>query len=170
MMHRNEITAAAMRDGKNMSSVGVFLLFNPLIRPVGSAVMALANCIVNQEDIQRHASVAKAVEDKTHIEFEFSGSNIMLRITPNLNTLMAGVLFPNAELRDLIKDFAFGVTCECDEMTSAQQLRLRPPNFWTGFTAALKHMMVAHGFTKGDTLFLRLDFDRKNAQVILPKD
>jgi len=38
MLHRNEITAAAMRDGKNVNSIGIFLLFNPLIRPVGSAV------------------------------------------------------------------------------------------------------------------------------------
>jgi hypothetical protein len=169
MMHRNEITAAAMRDGKNMSSVGVFLLFNPLIRPVGSAVLALANCITNREDIQRHANIAKALEDRTNIDFEFSGSSILLRITPNLNTLMAGVLFPNAELRVLIKDFVFDVTCECAEMNSTQKLRLRPPNFWTGFTAALKHMMVFHSFARGDDLLLRLDFDSKNAEIILPK-
>ena len=62
-----------------------------------------------------------------------------------------------------------GADCECDEMTSIQQLRLRPPNFWTGFTAALKHMMVFHSFARGDDLLLRLDFKSKNAKIILPK-
>lgn len=169
MMHRNEITAAALRDGKNMSSVGVFLLFNPLIRPVGSAVLALANCKPELDDIQRHANVAKAVEDKTYVEFEFSGSSILLKITPNLNTLMAGVLFPNADLRVLIKDFVFNVSCECGEMSSTQQLRLRPPNFWTGFTAALKHVVDFHGFARGHSLLLLVDFDSKNAQIILQR-
>ncbi len=159
MLHRNEITAAAMRDGKNMSSVGVFLLFNPLIRPVGSSVMALANARLDQESIQLHANVAKAVEDKTHIQFEFSGSDIELTVTPNLNTLMAGVLFPGAELRALIKDYVFDVGCECGKMSSTQQLRLRPPNFWTGFTAALKHALDNHQISRGDSITMLLDFE-----------
>ena len=165
MMHRNEITAAAMRDGKNMSSVGVFLLFNPLIRPVGSSVMALANAILDQESIQLHANVAKAVEDKTHIHFEFNGSDILLTVTPNLNTLMAGVLFPSAELRALIKDYVFDVSCECGRMSSTQQLRLRPPNFWTGFTAALKHALDSHQVSKGDSVAMHLDFERASMMM-----
>jgi hypothetical protein len=168
MMHRNEITAAAMRDGKNMSSVGVFLLFNPLIRPVGSSVMALANAILDQESIQLHANVAKAVEDKTHIHFEFIGSDILLKVTPNMNTLMAGVLFPSAELRALIKDSVFDVSCVCGEMSSTQQLRLRPPNFWTGFTAALKHAMDCHQLTKGGQISIRLIFDDSKAVLFHP--
>ncbi len=165
MMHRNEITAAAMRDGKNISSVGVFLLFNPLIRPVGSSVMALANAILDQESIQLHANVAKAVEDKTHVQIEFSGSDLLLTVTPNLNTLMAGVLFPSAELRALIKDYVFDVSCECGKMSSNQQLRLRPPNFWTGFTAALKHAMDYHQVSKGDSVTMLLSFERANMMM-----
>ena len=166
MMHRNEITAAAMRDGKNISSIGVFLLFNPLIRPVGSSVMALANVILDQESIQMHANIATAVEDKTLVHFEFSGTNILLSVVPNLNTLMAGVLFPSAELRGLIKDYVFDVVCECGNMSSTQQLRLRPPNFWTGFTAALKHAMNSHGLSKGKKIELVLDFEKSQALVL----
>lgn len=163
MMHRNEITAAAMRDGKNMSSVGVFLLFNPLIRPVGSSVMALANAILDQESIQLHANVARAVEEKTHIDFEFSGSHLILTIRPNLNTLMAGVLFPSAELRALIQGYVFDVFCECGKISSTQQLRLRLPNFWTGFTGALKHAIDFHQLTKGGQVSIRLSFDESKA-------
>jgi hypothetical protein len=58
MMHRNEITAAAIRDGKNVNSIGVFLIFNSLIRPVGSAVLALADQSFDVEQVKQYAAIA----------------------------------------------------------------------------------------------------------------
>lgn len=164
-LHRNEITAASLRDGKNMSSIGISILFNPLIRPVGSSVLALANINPDAEMIKRQANVAKAAEEKTLLDFEFQGSNILLKFIPNLNTLMAGVLFPNSDLKVLIGDKVFNMVCECGELKSTQQLRLRPPSFWTGFTAAIKHAKDLHGFSKGEELKVLLDFDRNVATL-----
>ncbi len=166
MMHRNELTAASIRDGKNLNSVSVFLLFNPLIRPVGSSVMALANVKTDPDFVKRYANIANASEDKTHVEFEFSGANILLRITPNLNTMTAGVLFPSLELRAMIKDTVFPVECNCGRMQSIQQLRLRPPNFWTGFTAAIKHAMDEHQYRKGQEIQILLDFENSKATLL----
>jgi hypothetical protein len=106
-LHRNENTAASLRDGKSMSSIGISILFNPLIRPVGSSVLALANINPDVEMIKRQANVAKAAEEKTLLDFEFQGSNIFFGFIPNLNILMAGVLSPTSDLKALIGDKFF---------------------------------------------------------------
>ena len=64
MLHRNEITAAAIRDGRNVNSVGIYLIFNPLIRPVGVAVLALANLNVEPEMARQYANITKSIEEK----------------------------------------------------------------------------------------------------------
>ena len=84
MLHRNEITAAAMRDGKNVNSIGIFLLFNPLIRPVGSAVLALADQTVDIELVKQYAAIARAAEEPTQLDFSFQGSDILISFIPNL--------------------------------------------------------------------------------------
>ena len=167
LMHRNEITAAALRDGKNVNSIGIFLLFNSLIRSVGSAVMALADQVVDPELVKQYANIARATEEPTQLDFSFQGSEIMLRFTPNLNTIAAGVLFPKAELRDMIKAHAFDVSCGCGTFESNQQLRLRNPSFWTGFTGSIKHLQNHHGYTKGDEIHMLVNLEKKVATLQL---
>lgn len=168
MLHRNEISAAAIRDGKNLASVSVFLLFNVFLRPAGAAVMTLANVKVEPEAARRYAAIARAIQEQTQLEFSFSGSDVLLRIVPNVNTMAAGVLFPRVELKEMIKDAVFKVVCECGKMNSVQELKLRPPNFWTGFTAAIKHCMDYHYFAKGDELNILLNFESGTATCQVP--
>jgi len=165
MLHRNEITAAALRDGKNVSSVGIFLIYNPLVRPAGLAVMTLANQTIDSEFARQYANIARAAEAPTTLEFEFEDSNIVLRFVPNLNTMMAGVLFPKAELRAMIKDHSFDVECQCGRLNSTQQLRLRDPSFWTGFSASIKHLKDDHFYAKGAEVKILLDFNRLAAVI-----
>ena len=166
MLHRNEITAASIRDSKNVNSIGVFLLFNALIRPVGVAVMALANIPIDPETARQYANIARAAEDKSYLDYSFQGDKILLSIRPNLNTVAAGVLFPSADLRAMIKDKLFSVNCSCNRLETQQQLRLRPPSFWTGFTAAIKHAMNDHNFSKNDVFKILLDFDTSKATFL----
>lgn len=163
MLHRNEVTDAALRDGKNLATVNIFLLYNPLLRSVGAAVMALADCKISEVDAGQYAQIAKAAIEPTELEWEFYGSDILIRFIPNLNTMAAGVLFPSNELKDMIKEIAFDVTCDCGGMVSEQQFRLRPPSFWTGFTAAIKHMTSSHFYIKGEVIEVVLRFDEQSA-------
>lgn len=165
MLHRNEVTAAALRDQKNVATINVFLLYNPLLRSVGAAVMALADCKVDPVTADQYARIARAAVEPTELEWEFSGSNILIRFTPNLNMLAAGVLFPPNDLRDMVKETAFDVLCECRGMSSEQQLRLRPPSFWTGFTGAIRHLTSEHYFVKGESVTMLLDFDNHKALI-----
>jgi len=166
MLHRNEITAASIRDSKNVNSIGVFLLFNTLIRPVGVAVMALANIPIDAETARQYANIARAAEDKSYLDYSFEGDKILLSIRPNLNTVAAGVLFPTADLRAMINDKVFSVCCSCNKLDTQQQLRLRPPSFWTGFTSAIKHAMNDHNFSKNDEFKIMLDFDTLEATFL----
>lgn len=168
MMHRSEISDAAVRDGRNLTSVSVFSLFNPLLRPVGAAVLALANVKIDAEVARRHAVFARAFQEQTVLEYSFSGSDILLRIIPNLNTMGSGILFPSTELREMIKDSTFSVVCGCGKLNSIQQLRLTPDDFWMGFTAAIKHFMELHHFSKGDELVILLNFESKIATCRVP--
>jgi hypothetical protein len=165
VLHRNEVTEAALKDQKNVATINVFLLYNPLLRSVGSAVMALANCKVDPVTADKYARIARAAVEPTELEWEFSGSNILIKFTPNLNMMAAGVLFPSNDLRDMIKEIAFDVSCECKGMESEQQLRLRPPSFWTGFTAAIRHLTTEHYFVKGESIKMILDFDNHKAEI-----
>ncbi len=166
MMHRNEITAAAMRDGKNVNSIGVFLIFNPLVRPVGSAVLALADQNFDVELVKQYAAIARAAEEPTQLDFSFQGSNILITFVPNLNTIAAGVLFPKQELRDMVKLHSFPVECFCGAFESNQMLRMKNPSFWTGFTGSIKHLQNQHGYKKGQEIQMLLDMDKKTAKVL----
>ena len=165
MLHRNEITAAALRDGKNVNSIGIYLIFNPLIRPVGAAVMALADQTIDIQFAKQYAEIARAAEDPTQLEFSFQGSDILIKFIPNLNTIAAGVLFPKQDLRAMIKPHAFQVSCFCDAYESNQMLRLKEPSFWTGFTGTIKHLQNHHGYNRGDEITILLDMNTKSAQV-----
>ena len=166
MLHRNEITAAAMRDGKNVNSIGIFLLFNPLIRPVGSAVLALANQKFDIELVKQYAAIARASEEPTQLDFNFQNGNILISFVPNLNTIAAGVLFPKQELRDMVKLHSFSVKCFCGSFESNQMLRMKNPSFWTGFTGAIKHLQNHHGYKKGQEIQILLDMEEKIAGII----
>jgi hypothetical protein len=166
MMHRNEITAAAMRDGKNVNSIGVFLIFNSLIRPVGSAVLALADQSFDVELVKQYAAIARAAEEPTQLDFGFQGSDILITFIPNLNTIAAGVLFPKQELRDMVKLHSFPVECFCGAFESNQMLRMKNPSFWTGFTGSIKHLQNQHGYKKGQEIQMLLDMDKKTAKVL----
>lgn len=165
VLHRNEVTDAALKDQKNVATINVFLLYNPLLRSVGAAVMALADCKVDSVTAEQYARIARAAVEPTELDWEFSGSNIRIDFTPNLNTMAAGVLFPPHELRDMVKEIAFDVSCECGGMISEQQLRLRPPNFWTGFTGTIRHLTSEHYFAKGESVTMILDFDNHRALI-----
>ncbi len=166
MMHRNEVTAAAMRDGKNVNSIGVFLIFNPLVRPVGSAVLALADQNFDVELVKQYAAIARAAEEPTQLDFSFQGSDILITFVPNLNTIAAGVLFPKQELRDMVKLHSFPVECFCGAFESNQMLRMKNPSFWTGFTGSIKHLQNQHGYKKGQEIQMLLDMDKKTAKVL----
>lgn len=166
MMHRNEITAAAMRDGKNVNSIGVFLIFNSLIRPVGSAVLALADQNFDVELVKQYAAIARAAEEPTQLDFRFQGSDILITFIPNLNTIAAGVLFPKQELRDMVKLHSFPVECFCGAFESNQMLRMKNPSFWTGFTGSIKHLQNQHGYKKGHEIQILLDMDQKTAKIL----
>lgn len=169
MMHRNEITAAALRDGKNVNSIGIFLLFNPLIRPVGSAVLALADQKVEIESAKQYAAIVRAAEEPTQLDFGFQDGNILISFTPNLNTIAAGVLFPKQELRDMVKLHSFQVQCFCGSFKSNQMLRIKTPSFWTGFTGSIKHLQNYHGYTKGQEIQILLDLTKSTALVLNAK-
>lgn len=166
MLHRNEITAAAMRDGKNVNSIGIFLLFNPLVRPVGSAVLALADQKFDIELVKQYAAIARAAEEPTQLDFIFQEADILLNFTPNLNTIAAGVLFPKQELRDMVKLYSFHVECFCGSFESNQMLRMKNPSFWTGFTGSIKHLQNHHGYKKGQEIRILLNMDKKSAMVL----
>ncbi len=166
MLHRNEITAAALRDGKNVNSVGIFLLFNPLIRPVGSAVLALADQKVDIESVKQYATIARAAEEPTQLDFSFQDGDILISFTPNLNTIAAGVLFPKQELRDMVKLHSFQVQCFCGLFESNQMLRIKNPSFWTGFTGSIKHLQNHHGYIKGQEIQILLDLAKSSALVL----
>ena len=166
MLHRNEITAAAMRDGKNVNSIGIFLLFNPLIRPVGSAVLALADQKFDVELVKQYAAIARAAEEPTQLDFSFQEADILLRFTPNLNTIAAGVLFPKQELRDMVKLHSFQVECFCGSFESNQMLRMKNPSFWTGFTGSIKHLQNHHGYKKGQEIRILLNMEKKIARIL----
>jgi len=167
MLHRNEITAAALNDQKNVGTINLYLLYNPLIRFVGAAVLALADQDIDPEISKQYAKIARAAEEKTLLTYEFAGTNIQLKFFPNLNTMAAGVLFPPPDLRALISELKFTVVCDCGKLQTEQQLRFKLPTFWTGFTSAIKHLTDHHHYSKGEEITILIDFDSTTARVVL---
>jgi hypothetical protein len=157
-LHRNDLMEAAIAEGYNYSTIGVYLLKNPIIRSYGEAVYSLVGTQINAQEIENYANMQRLNVSKTIVSFEFQASNIRLTVVPNINSI-GGVIFAPRALKEMLRGLEFESGCSCRGLRSEQKVKITTANFLTGFTAMFKHAMSAHQFALGSEFPFFIDFD-----------
>jgi hypothetical protein len=102
ILHRNEVVNAALIDGFDFTSAGVYLSTNMLIRPVGSGLFRLIGTNVSDSQAKIANRIAKDSMSEIVITSEFVDENLVLRIIPNSNSL-SGVIFPTKAIKEILE-------------------------------------------------------------------
>jgi len=167
IMHRDEITELAIRDGINPSSIGAYLSFSVIIRNLAQGIYALVGTHSDQSTIRNYRNNFLATYISSKFEYKIINERLMeLSLTPNSSLYTGGSLGIPAPLADLVSDFRFSTRCDCNDFSSDSDIRIAPSGYWIGFTALLMHSRMKHGGQPGKCLVIEFDFISQSACLI----
>jgi hypothetical protein len=164
MLHRSELVQMAFESGRNTATIGVYTLFNPLLRNFGQSVYTTIGNQIPDHEFRVYAEMIRKNFPDTEISYIFEGENIVLSVLPNMNAL-GGVIFPPKELYRVVQGTTFNPTCTCERLSSKQKIQFSVSNFWMGFSSIFKHAIDMHSWDLKKPLSISLDFDTKNATL-----
>lgn len=164
MLHRSELVQMAFDSGRNTATIGVYTLFNPLLRHCGQSVYTPIGNQIPDDEVRVYAEMIRKNFPDTEISYKFEGENIVLSVLPNINAL-GGVIFPPKELYRIVQGTTFNPTCTCERLSSKQKIQFSVSNFWMGFTSIFKHAIDMHSWDLKNPLSITLDFDTNNATL-----
>jgi len=164
ILHRNEVVNAALSDGFDFTSAGVYLSTSVLIRPLGSGLFRLIGTDVSASQAKIANRIAKDGMGEIVINSEFRNENLILRIIPNANSLN-GVIFPTKVIKELLRNIEFVPNCSCEELFTNQRVRVTESNFLMGFSAIFKHGINEHNLVVGDEFEVEFDFNGNSCRL-----
>lgn len=164
MLHRSELVQMAFESGRNTATIGVYTLFNPLLRNCGQSVYTTIGNHIPEEEVHLYAEMIRKNFPDTKISYVFEGENIVLSVLPNINAL-GGVIFPPKELYRIVQGTTFNPTCTCEKLSSKQKIQFSVSNFWMGFSSIFKHAIDLHSWDLKKPLSITLDFNSKKATL-----
>jgi hypothetical protein len=157
ILHRNEVVKAAINDGFDFTSAGVYLSTSILIRPLGTGQFRLIGINVSQSQAKIANRIAKDSIGEIVITSEFVGNNLILRIIPNANSL-SGVIFPTKAVKEILRNMEFMPNCTCGQLFTNQRVKVTESNFLMGFNAIFKHGINEHGLIVGSEFEVEFNF------------
>lgn len=161
LLHRVEITKFGIDSGMNLGSITAYCGSSPFIRPHSNGVYSLIGIYPDPIQVATHAELALAQDRSVEMTIEFDGSNVALKLLPNLNTYASGVLLPSREIKEIFTDSTFSPFCTCGPIESKQVLRLSKEGFWMGFQSIFAHALQRHSFNANTPFQILFDFDQK---------
>ena len=163
LLHRVEITKFGIDSGMNLGSITAYCGSSPFIRPHSNGVYSLIGIYPDPIQVATHAELALAQDKSVEMTLEFEGSNVNLKLLPNLNTYASGVVLPSREIKEIFTDSTFSPFCACGPIESKQVLRLSKEGFWMGFQSIFAHALQKHAFNANTPFQILFDFDQKKA-------
>lgn len=163
LLHRVEITKFGIDSGMNLGSITAYCGASSFIRPHSNGVYSLIGVYPDPIQVATHAELALAQDKSVEMTLEFEGSNVILKLLPNLNTYASGVLLPSREIKEIFTDSTFSPFCACGPIESKQVLRLSKEGFWMGFQSIFGHALQKHAFNANTPFQILFDFDQKKA-------
>lgn len=168
VLHRDQLSEKAFAEGISQGSLGAFLTYSVIIRPVIPSMFSLVGQTIDEELATLLKRSVIAQSDDTIIEWEIEDNdNLMLSITPNATGFANGSFMVEKELRDMVSRYEFSQNCICGEVKTTSTLKIVPSKFWTGFAPILQHYRRKHGWTEGERIRIRLNFSSRTAFVLV---
>jgi hypothetical protein len=165
MLHRSELVQLALDSGRNSATIGIYTLFNPLLRNRGYSVYTVIGTEVSDQEVKVYSEVIRKSIPETEITYGFEGQEVILKVLPNMNAL-AGVIFPPKELSKIVKGEIFMPACLCRKLDSIQKIQFSVSNFWMGFTSIFKHANEVHNWYRKIPISVALNFEKNTATLL----
>jgi len=165
LLHRDQISEKALRDGVSLGSLAIYLTYVPFLRLVAPSVFALVGTNHGDQQILEAKEIAKESSFQTEVAYQIAGNLINMELRANMNTISSGVVFPPKELAFAVKEITFKSICVCGGLESEQTIRMTKDGFWVGFSAILRHAFATHNVSETGTLLLKFDLKNKTASI-----
>ena len=157
VLHSEEIIRAAIRDGKNLSSVANYLSYEPIVRRVdaGSGLMRLVGRTVTPEAADLASRIAVAQRRNTHISIAAEPDAVRVTLEVGSALLKNGVLNLQPEVVAIWPHNGALLTCSCGHAFTGRRKVLAKGQV-TGWQTPLVHLILEHGLQEGGTVSMRL--------------
>jgi transcriptional regulator with XRE-family HTH domain len=165
ILHRDEVTEAAIEDGVAIGSVNQYLSTSPILRPHSKGFYSLVNQKVAISDLnlcieqfsnKSNPALHKLISEK--------GINYF-HVTPNLALIASGALIANNQEKIFFGKSIYSVSCSCNQLSSNQKVRVTSDGFLIGLSSLLHHGIQKHSFGINSSLKMKIDNDQQLIQL-----
>ena len=169
VMHRDQISSVALKQGLSIGSISAYQSTNPIFRAPAPGMIALVGYAGTLEStlIIREQSLSDSAE--TLIHWGKTPSGLSLKVNPNMGAFGSGVLMPGREVQEFIGELEFHTQCQCGSEIGIQVIKFTKDKFWTGFTGGFRHLNKSHGLTPGEQINVDFNFRTLSAIFSLAK-
>lgn len=158
IMHRDKISAIALREGLSIGSISAYQSTNPIFRAPAPGMISLVGYSGTLESTLAIRQQTLSDSADTLISWEKTPGGLSLQVNPNMGAFGSGVLMPGREVQELIGDLEFQTQCHCGSEIGIQVIKFTKDKFWTGFTGGFRHLNKSHGLTPGDEINVDFNF------------
>lgn len=157
VIHSEEIVRAAIRDGKNLSSVMNYVSYEPIVRRVdsGSGLIRLVGRTVAPEAANLASRIAAAQRRQTLISIAAESDAVQVALEVGSSLLKNGNLNLQPEVIAIWPHDGALVRCCCGREFNGRR-KVRSGGLVTGWQTPLVHLALEHGLQEGDTVSMRL--------------
>lgn len=161
LLHRGELTLAAMTSGPALGSIPIYLASNPILRPCGDGIFTLVGLTPTMARVIEHRSDYLESNGKLEVELKDWRSHRVIRVRSNLTFISSGVLPCNSDVYDVVANREFQQFCTCKDLHSEQMIKFTKDKFWTGFSASVQHAVSKHNHQVGQILVIEFNLPGK---------
>jgi hypothetical protein len=168
VLHRDQLSEKAFKEGISQGSLGAFLTYSVIVRPVIPSMFALVGQLVDEETVLFLKKSVIAQSEDTIIEWEIQDNdNLILSIVPNATGFANGSFMVEKELREMMSGYEFEPKCSCGQVSTKSTIKVVPSKFWTGFAPQLQHYRKTHDWVEGERIRIRFKFSSRTATLLI---
>lgn len=153
VLHKEVINRMAIDDHVNIASLGVYYLFNPILRQParGSGLVQLVGSTPDQSDMDHASQVAKVTRVAGDVRWQHAAGGLLVEITLGSNFIASGVLTAPTGLAHAWPKDGSSISCLCSKSFNGR-ISLSDGGVLYGWSSLVHHVLLSHGGHEGTTL------------------
>lgn len=167
VLHKELINRMAIEDRVNIASLGVYYLFNPILRqPVrGSGLVQLVGSTPGQADMDHAIQVAKVTRVTGDVSWQHAATGLCLEITLGSNFIASGVMTAPPGLPHAWPKDGSSISCVCSKSFNGR-ISLNDGGLLYGWSSLVHHVLLSHGGREGTNLTCLVEDSRLHVTQI----
>ncbi len=157
VLHKDMIFREAVKDHKNVSSINIQFLYNPLIRSIKNpqGLVRLIGSTPSTESMKIAKTVANALSEPSGINCNVMPSSVELNFELGSYAASTGIYQATAELKNLWPNSGADTNCFCNHKTDST-IKFKAGNSLHGMHPLIAHILLAHDGQIGSVINARL--------------